>query len=365
MKKITLILITSVMVISVLFLASLSLAGCRSADPKELTVYVWEGYLPESIVTAFEQETGIKLNITLIADNPTVITFLKGGGKADIIMPTQSQLNRFYEEDLVQPLDIKSISNYEKVSESLKDQPWTKWDGSQMGSGEIYAIPYVFGTSGLVINTSKYTKDLDNIGWDILFDTDLKGRVSSIDNAQSVWLICDLYDIPREDMISDTQGTLDRIRDKVVELKNNVLKFYETGAEITNLMENEEVWASYIWDGGGRNLSQLDSKFIYVLPETGGIAWTDTFAIPKEAENPSGANLFIDFMLRPEIAATLTVESGYKTTIKGALDLIEDIDEEFYVFTDEQMANLSWVPNMSEEVLSEYYTFWEEMSTIQ
>ena len=51
-----------------------------------------------------------------------------------------------------------------------------------MGSGEIYAIPYVFGTSGLVINTSKYTKSLDNIGWEILFDTDLKGRVSGSKN---------------------------------------------------------------------------------------------------------------------------------------------------------------------------------------
>jgi spermidine/putrescine transport system substrate-binding protein len=341
------------------------LAGCTIETSKQLNVCVWEGYLPESVIALFERETGIKLNITLATDNGMMVTLLKGGGKADIVMPTQSHTIRYYEADLVQPLDLKKIINYKNVSKSFKDQLWSKWNGKQMGSGEVYAIPYVFGTSGLVINISKYTKNLDDIGWEVLFDTDLKERVSTINAVESLWLILDLIGIPRDNLTTDTKGTLEKIEPSAIALKNNVLKFYNTGAEIVDLMKNEEVWVSYIWDGGGRKLSQFDYKFKFVLPKNGGLGWTDTFMIPKNALNPAGANLFINFMLRPDIAAILTEQSGYTTTVEGALNMTKGIDKNLYKFTNEQLTKLIWPPNLSEEVRASYIKFWEKLSTAQ
>ena len=365
MKKMKFILMAFSLIILVLFSTLLSVAGCAETTPKQLDIYVWEGYVPEEVAALFEQETGIKLNTTFISDNEMMLTLLKGGGRADIVMPTQTLLNRFYEEDTVQPLDLKTITNYEKVSKSLREQPWAKWNGNQMGSGQIYAIPYVFGTCGLAINTSRYTKSLDNIGWEVLFDTDLIGRVSTNNNIPSLWLICSLYNISNEDIISDPQGTLDKIEGKAIELKNNVLKFWDSGSEIIDLMKNEEVWVSFIDDGFGRKLSQFDPKFKYVLPQEGGMGWTDTLVIPKNAVNPVGANLFIDYMLSPDIAAMVTEQSGFSTTVKGALDLTEGIDKNLYSFTDEQLTKLKWYPNLSEEVREIYLTFWEEITTIQ
>ncbi len=341
----------------------LLLAGCNKTTPKKLDVYVWEGYLPESVVDIFEQETGIKLNIKYVYETGTMLSLLKGGGKADIIMPTHSRVSQFYEANLVQPLDLKNISNFEKVSKPIREQPWAKWDGSQMGSGKTYAIPYVFGTSGLVINTSKYINSIEDIGWEVLFDTGLKGRVSSIDYIESLWLILDLNGIPRENLITDTQVTLEKIRPDTKALKNNVLKFYKTNNEITDLMKNEEVWVSFIWDGGGRKLSQFDPKFKYVLSTSGGMAWADTFMIPKEAENPAEATLFIDFMLKPDIAAILTIESGFITTVEGALDTTEDINKDLYSLTEDELANLKWSPNLPPESWSAVFEFWEELST--
>jgi spermidine/putrescine transport system substrate-binding protein len=365
LKKIILALIISLTIILVSFSIITSLAGCKETTLKQLNVYTWEGYLPESVVALFEKETGIKLNITLATDNNMMLALLKGGGKADIVMPTQGSVNRYYEADLAKPLDLKNITNYEKVSKSLREQSWAKWDGKQMGSGEIYVIPYVFGTSGLVVNTSKYTKSLDDVGWEVLFDTALKERVSSKNNIESVLLILDFYGIPRENLIADTQGTLDKIRPKALALKNNVLKFYTTNAEIVDLLKNEEVWVSFIWDGGGRKLSQFDAKFKYVLPKTGGLGWTDTFMIPKKATNIAGANLFINFMLRPVIAAMLTEQSGFTTTVECALDEANGIDKDLYRFTDEQLTKLIWLPNLPQEVWSVYTAFWEELTTVK
>ncbi len=341
------------------------ISGCKQEIPKELNVYVWEGYLPDSAVKLFEQETSIKLNITFATDNAVMLTLLKGGGTADIIMPTQNQVNRFYESDLAQPLDLKKITNYSKVSSALRNQPWAKWDGSKMGSGDIYVIPYVFGTSGLVINTEKYTKPLNDIGWEVLFDPELKGRVSSKNAPESLMLTLDLLGIPRENLITDTQNTLEKARPKVIELKNNVLKFWDSGAEILDLLKNEEVWVSHIWDGGGRKMMQFNPKFKYVLPKTGGLGWTDTFMIPKSAKNPVGANLFINFMLRPDIAAMITAESGYTTTVEGSLDLASGIDKDLYTFSQEDLEKLIWQPNFSEDIIEAYTSFWEEISTVK
>jgi spermidine/putrescine transport system substrate-binding protein len=349
-----------------LFFFTISLiAGCNKTTSKQLDIYIWEGYLPDTAAALFEKETGIKLNISFATDTPMMLNLLKGGGKADIVMPTHSHVNRFYEAGLAQPLDLNKIPNYENVSKSIREQPWTKWNNKQMGSGEVYVIPYVFGTSGLVFNTSKYPGTLDNIGWDILFDPDLKDRVSSKNAVDSLWLTLDMLGIPRENLITNTQDTLEQIRPKILELKNNVLKFYGTGAEIVDLMKNEEVWISYIQDGNGRKLSQFDAKFKYILPQTGGQGWADTLMIPTAAVNPSGAYLFIDFMLKPDIAAMITMESGYTTTIDDALGMTEGIDKNLYKFTDEELANLIWYPNLSEEARSISMTFWEEISTVK
>jgi spermidine/putrescine transport system substrate-binding protein len=363
--RITRLIIGMLIFITTLFMVLTSCKGEAAPEVKgELDVYVWEGYLPEKVAEMFEEETGIKLNVNFIADNATIFTLLKGKGKADIIMPTQNQVNRFYVEELARPLDLDKIPNYKNVADSFKDQDWSMWDGTQLGAGDTYVIAYVFGTSGIVVNTQKYTGSLEGIGWEVLFDTELKERVSSKNAAESLMICMDLMEMPRENLMTDTQGTLDAIRDKAIELKNNVLKFWDTGAELLDLLENEEVWVSHIWDGGGRKLMNSDPKFKYILPSTGGMGWTDTFMVPAGAENPEGAYQFIDFMLATEIAALVTTESGYSTTVKGSIDLAEGINKDLYVFTDEELKNLVWQLNFSEDVVKAYNDFWEELSTV-
>ena len=329
---------------------------------KSLNIYVWEGYLPQKAVEMFEEETGIKLNISLTSDNGTMITLLEGGGEADLIMPTQNQVNRLYEQGLALPLDLSKIPNYKNVGDSFKNQSWSMWDGKTMGLGDTYVIPYVFGTSGLIINKNKYKGDVNsNISWNILFDKALKGRVSSKNSAESIMICLDLAGIPRADLLKDPDGTLEKIRNKLMELKKNVLKFYSTGAEVMDLLKNEEVWVSHMWDGGGRKLMMSDPKFVYVLPETGGMGWADTFMIPVNADNPDGAYSFINFMLRQDIAALVTAE-GSTTTVNGALEMANIENKDLYKFTDVQLKNLVWQLNFPENVIDAYTSFWEEVS---
>jgi len=339
-----------------------TVAGKVKPELKTLNIYVWEGYLPQKAVDMFEKETGIKLNISLTSDNGTMITLLEGGGKADLIMPTQNQVNRLYEQSLALPLDLSKIPNYNNVGDSFKNQSWSMWDGKAIGMRDTYVIPYVFGTSGLIINKNKYKGSIDSsISWNILFDEALKGRVSSKNSAESIMICLDLAGIPRSDLVKDTSGTLEKVRNKIIELKKNVLKFYGTGAEIMDLLKNEEVWVSHMWDGGGRKLMTGDPKFVYILPKTGGMGWADTFMIPANADNPDGAYSFINFMLRQDIAALVTAE-GNTTTVTGALEMSGVENKDLYKFTDAQLKNLVWQLNFPESVIDAYTSFWEEVS---
>jgi spermidine/putrescine transport system substrate-binding protein len=129
-------------------------------------------------------------------------------------------------------------------------------------------------------------------------------------------------------------------------------------------MKNEEVWIAHIEDANGRKLSQFDSKFRYILPKTGGVGWIDTFMIPKTAVNPNEANIFINFMLRSDIAAVLTEQSGFKTTVEDALYNTKNIEKDLYKFTQKQLEKLLWIPNLSEKERSMTAEFWEELITI-
>ena len=96
MKRLSNTFLVSITLVTVIIILTLTFGGCKQEIPNELNVYVWEGYLPEAAVKMFEEETGIKLNITFATDNAMMLTLLKGGGRADIVMPTQNQVNRFY-----------------------------------------------------------------------------------------------------------------------------------------------------------------------------------------------------------------------------------------------------------------------------
>ena len=75
--------------------------------------------------------------------------------------------------------------------------------------------------------------------------------------------------------------------------------------------------------------------------------------------------MFINFMLKPEVAGMLTAESGYTTTVNGALDFAGDVNKEIYTFSDDELKKLIWQPNFAEDIIEAYTSFWEEISAIK
>ena len=346
MKKALLVLLV------VLVCASVAFAGGNKEKAAEgnkvLRMLTWTGYAPQSQIDEFFRLYGIKVEATP-SSNEEMISKLRatGGSGFDLAQPSQDRIVAVVQEfGIYQPID------YSKVNEAQLDQSilsatkkYTEYQGKS------YAVPHVFGTSGLVVNKKYVTKDPKDLDYTDLLDPKYAGHVSyrckrPILCAMGFALGYDpfaLYNNP-----SEYQKMLDAVGAKLIEGKK-VLKFYwENGDALLQGMRAGEIWIAKGWEQGAWKLYTENPDIDYVAPKSGSMAFVDTFAIPSKSENVDGAYKWINFVLQPEKAAEFTNAEGYGTASKDAVKYYtpEAAANFSRCFTPEVMANMNWYPTV-------------------
>ena len=346
MKKALLVLLV------VLVCASVAFAGGNKEKAAEgnkvLRMLTWTGYAPQSQIDEFFRLYGIKVEATP-SSNEEMISKLRatGGSGFDLAQPSQDRIVAVVQEfGIYQPID------YSKVNEAQLDQSilsatkkYTEYQGKS------YAVPHVFGTSGLVVNKKYVTKDPKDLDYTDLLDPKYAGHVSyrckrPILCAMGFALGYDpfaLYNNP-----SEYQKMLDAVGAKLIEGKK-VLKFYwENGDALLQGMRAGEIWIAKGWEQGAWKLYKENPDIDYVAPKSGAMAFVDTFAIPSKSENVDGAYKWINFVLQPEKAAEFTNVEGYGTASKDAVKYYtpEAAANFSRCFTPEVMANMNWYPTV-------------------
>lgn len=336
----------------VLVCASVAFAGGNKEKAAEgnkvLRMLTWTGYAPQSQIDEFFRLYGIKVEATP-SSNEEMISKLRatGGSGFDLAQPSQDRIVAVVQEfGIYQPID------YSKVNEAQLDQSilsatkkYTEYQGKS------YAVPHVFGTSGLVVNKKYVTKDPKDLDYTDLLDPKYAGHVSyrckrPILCAMGFALGYDpfaLYNNP-----SEYQKMLDAVGAKLIEGKK-VLKFYwENGDALLQGMRAGEIWIAKGWEQGAWKLYKENPDIDYVAPKSGSMAFVDTFAIPSKSENVDGAYKWINFVLQPEKAAEFTNAEGYGTASKDAVKYYtpEAAANFSRCFTPEVMANMNWYPTV-------------------
>jgi spermidine/putrescine transport system substrate-binding protein len=150
---------------------ALSIAGHAVADPQKLRIITWADYVPADLIAAFTKETGIAVEVTL-SNNEEIISKLRatGGAGYDLAQPSQDRISSVQRDfEIYKPIDLTKVKLDEfqpALLEIVKRN--TTIDGKQ------YALPYLWGTDGLVVNT-KHTAVTD---YPDLCRADLKGKTS-------------------------------------------------------------------------------------------------------------------------------------------------------------------------------------------
>ena len=317
--------------------------GSTSSLAETLRLLTWGGYAPDNVIEMFKAETGIDVEVTL-SNNEEMIAKLRatGGGGFDLVQPSQDRIAGAQAEyDIYKPIDLSQINTSLFIPSMLEA---TKTNTTY--NGEVYGVPHVWGTSGLVIDTGMVNTVKD---YTDLCDASVSGKVSYRLKRPTLIGFAFAMGMDPFAAYSDTakyQEIMSQVEAKLIECKANVKTYWSGGDEILNLLRSGEVVAAMAWDTGGWKLNADKSTINFVAPASGALGWIDTFALPRKGKADEAAYKWINFVMRPEIAALITASAGNFTASQGGDAMVDDALKARFQSSFPQAAidNIKWYP---------------------
>lgn len=294
-----------------------------------LNVYNWYGTINADILGQFEQETGITLRYDLYDNNEIVEAKLFSGNSGyDVVFPSASPyIARQVEAGVYQEFDPQLLPNLNHLDPEI-------WQQMRLVDPTLtHAIPYFWGTFGFAYVEEEILKRLPDAPVDsyrMLFDPAVVSHfkdcgVTLLDEAVDVYPAAMAY--LGINPHSDSVDELNRVQQELNHIRPFISRF--SSSRFVNELVAGESCIAQAWSGEAQ-LAQIRADEVgkpihirYVVPEEGGTMWIDAITIPKDAPHPKNAHKFINFLLRPEIAAAIANDIQLAVTNLAALPLID------------------------------------------
>jgi putrescine transport system substrate-binding protein len=339
--------------------ASVALFGspAHAADPKVLNIYNWSDYIAEDTIKNFEKETGIKVRYDNYDNNEVLHAKLVAGKTGyDIVVPGSHFAKTQIEGGLLQKLDRSKLTNWNNLDKGLLEQL------AKLDPGNQYLVDWLWGYVTVGINVNKVKKAIGDMpmpdnAWSLLFDpkyaSKLKGcGVSVLDSASEVLPAALLY--IGKPAYSRNAADYAEAGAMLKAIRPFVTRFSSSG-----YIEEMASGATCLVMGfsGDINIARaraMDAKkkpkepvvIEALVPKTGATLFFDTMAIPKDAKNVENAHLFINYILRPEVHASLTNKVFYANPNAASLKFVKkDVAENKSIFLDEPATKTMIAPD--------------------
>ncbi len=329
------------MVSAALLLALLPAVQARADNAQVLRIITWADYVPAEVVTQFRKESGIQVEVTL-SNNEEMISKLRatGGAGFDLAQPSQDRILGAQQEfGIYKPLDESKVRLDEFVPELLA----TVRQNATIG-GRLYGLPYVWGTEGLVYN-SKRTRISDYAD---LCKPELRGRTAVRLKRPTLMAFALASGKNPFALYGDTKvytALMEQVGKALAACKVNFRFFYDNKDQLLNGVRAGEIDAAMMWDSGGWALNRANPDIKFINPRSGAIAWMDTFALTARGRNDAAAYAWINFVMRPEIAAKVAKSVGNFTAARGAEALMDPrIRAQFAETFPDGLKNIKWYP---------------------
>jgi spermidine/putrescine transport system substrate-binding protein len=320
----------------------LGFAGSLHAQEKTLRLLTWADYAPAEVVAQFTKETGYNVEITL-SNNEEMISKLRatGGAGFDLAQPSQDRITGPQQEfNLYKPLDLTKVKTELFIAPMLEA---TKKNTTL--AGKVYGLPHIWGTDGLVVNT-KLTKMTD---YPDLCRADVKGKTSV--RLKRPTLLAFAFASGKDPFAfyGDPKAytaLMEDVGKQLTACKPNVKFYWDNKDQLLNGMRNDEIVGAMMWDTGGWKLNSEKADIQFIAPKSGALGWIDTFAIPAKGRNDAAAYAWINFNMRPDIAAKVAASAGNFTASKGADQMMDPkLKAQFAAsFPEAALKNVKWYP---------------------
>ncbi len=344
----------SVVLVGLLLLAALMLAGCQSEGEEmatELHIYNWSEYIDPEVYAAFEAEYGVKVIEDTFSSNEELLAKIQAGAAGyDIIVPSDYMVEIMIAEGLLAELDHGNLANLAGLSALFQDPPYDP--------GLVYCVPYQWGTTGIGYNSDEIEPD----SWAYIFDPALaaeyEGKITMLNDArESIGAALKYlgYSLNTTD-----EAQLEEAKQVLLAVKPYMYSY--DSDQFEDLIAADEVVYGHGWSGDYFAAAVEDERIWYVIPEEGGVVWADNLCVPATSKNQAAAELFIDFVLRPEVAAQITNFTWYGSPVEAANEFIDpEILEEPAIYPSaETFAKLEWIQDVGDATPA-YERIWTEV----
>lgn len=324
--------------------AAISLmGGFGSGSSDELVLYTWEGMFPQEVLDGFEEETGIQIVYSNFDTDETMLEKLSmaKGGDYDVVIADDYILEKVIEQGLAQKLDKEKLTNIENVNPLYQGQIYDPQDE--------YTVPYGAGIPLIVYDPELV--DIEIKGYADLWDASLEDSLALIDNYRVIAGITQLS--MGKTMNEEDPEVIAATGERLLELAPNVRLIQNDNTQ--NALLNGEASAAFLYTSQVTAALAENPDLAVVYPEEGlGFGIMNMF-IPSDAPSADAAYAFVDYILRPEIAAQCFNYIGYYSTNKAA---DESVDPNLVAPEDVDKGEI--IVNVSQEAEEAYGKIWTE-----
>lgn len=355
--------------------AALSLQTSAFSQDKEVRVFNWSDYIDESIIKDFTAETGIKVVYDVFDSNDILETKLLAGKTGyDIVVPTGNFLARQIKAGVFQKLDKSKLPNLTNQWSEISDR-LAKYD-----PGNEHAVNYMWGTTGIGYNVKKIKERMPDApvdSWKLVFDPDVVMKfkdcgIMMLDASDEITAATMNY--LGIDPNSKNPEDFKKAAEHFKKIRPAVRKFHSS--EYINALANGDVCIVVGWSGDvvqaktraeEKNAKIKDEakkvEIAYSVPKEGAQMWFDNLAIPKDAKNVDEAHAFMNYLMKPEVAAKNSEYIGYPNGNLASQQFIKkEVLEDTQIYpSKETIAKLFILTPNENEVQRALVNTWRDM----
>lgn len=266
---------------------------------KQITLYNWPDYMPQEVLDAFKQEYGTEVIVqTYDSQEESLRQITSGAVQFDVAVVEYDSLPELIERNLLAEVDLRNIPNFQNIAADFRDLA--------VDPGNRHNIPYNWGTTGLIVRPDLV--DAPVTRWADLWDPRHAGKIGLREQPIEIISIALLslgYPLNSED-----PAQLEAALERLLEIKPSVTFISSDTQEMLTALETGRVAILHGWNGDALIARENFPSIQYVLPSEGTMLWGETFVLSAHSANRYTSEVFIDYILRPQVSARI-VEALY------------------------------------------------------
>lgn len=293
----------------VFVLATTGLAGCARRN-RRLNVFNWSNYVAPETIPGFEKEFGVRVRYAVYESNEEMLArVLSGNSGWDVVFPTHSYVEPMRKLGLLAELDHSRLPNLAHLSPQFRSPEWDpelRW-----------SVPYMWGGTGIAYNRAIVPAP---VSWADLWRKDLAGRITMLDDPFEVLGAC-LKKLGFS--LNSTDERELRLAAREAVAQKRLLRAY-LNAEVRDQLVAGDVLAAQLWATTAQQAMDASSRLDFVYPSEGFGLYADTAVILRESRRRELAHEFLNYLLRPHVAAAVVRATKTATANGAALALLEE-----------------------------------------